>query len=76
MPVCLHMGCRQTCCFLLTAVGYKERFSLPGILRALINTPKIRLNRELHTDCRDSNHEHISNSALMPVVYLLLFLLI
>ena len=38
----------------VAVIGYKERFSLPDIIRALINTPKIRLNRELHTDCRNS----------------------
>ncbi len=37
-------------------IGFKERFSLPDIIRALINTLKIRFNRELHTDCRNSTH--------------------
>jgi hypothetical protein len=34
-------------------VGFKERFSPVNIVRALINTPLIRLNRELHTECPD-----------------------
>jgi hypothetical protein len=38
----------------VAVVGYKERFSLTDFFRALINTFKIRFNRELHTDCRDS----------------------
>jgi hypothetical protein len=38
----------------VAVIGYKEHFSLPDIFRALINTPKIRFNRELHTDCRKS----------------------
>jgi hypothetical protein len=31
--------------------GFTERFSLKDILRALINTPKIWFDKELHTDC-------------------------
>ncbi|MCX5900900.1 MAG: hypothetical protein NTX06_09235 [Proteobacteria bacterium] len=38
----------------VAVVGYKERFSLTDFFRALINTFKIRFNRELHTDCRNS----------------------
>lgn len=37
----------------VTIVGFKERFSPADIFRALINTPKIRFDRELHTDCSD-----------------------
>ncbi len=40
----------------VAVIGYKERFSVPDIFRALINTPKIRFNRELHTDCRKTTH--------------------
>lgn len=39
----------------VAVIGFKERFSLLDILRALINTPKIRLDRELHTDCRNAD---------------------
>ena len=39
----------------VAVIGFKERFSPLDILRALINTPKIRLDRELHTDCRSAD---------------------
>ena len=37
----------------VAVIGFKERFSLPDIFRALINTTKIRFGKELHTDCRN-----------------------
>ena len=46
----------------VAVIGYKERFSLLDIFSALINTPKIRLDRELHTDCKDSKNQHILNN--------------
>ncbi len=37
----------------VAVLGDKEIWKLPDILRALVNTPIIRKNGELHTACPD-----------------------
>ena len=36
----------------VAVIGFEERFSPVDFFRSLINTVKVRMNRELHTDCR------------------------
>jgi hypothetical protein len=57
----------------VAVLGYKEQFGLSDIIRALIYTPMIRLDLELHVDCPQP--QYITSLYCQPVNLLLYHIL-